>query len=349
MIYSWEAAQRQRYGFEEIDLTLDEAQIIVDVVWHDYIGGGREPPTVGTTSRTTTSFHSSSDHSIYLSTWGRDLDTVLHETTHAIIDAGGVGSGHDEYYAAQILDLWARYAPIIDSVGARLAAAEFGVQASGVAPVRARSSSGVDVVWSLICTEPVRSESYCEAFSGSMRTPTSPPATVGAFQPVIATGSIGQRRPSGDIGSYRWYGSRHEDDGTVKSWTVSEATIDESPDRVARLNIKCEGDELKAQVWWQINRGFATSLLVRFGEDEFTRAVWTRGMGSWDINGVSHEFLVANVSNDEQFVKDLMWAAGAGESFTMQIRSGADPLTTTFNLDGLFDTPVQPNLARCGR
>ena len=46
MIYSWESAQRQRYGFEEIDLTIDEAQAIVDAVWHDYVRGGREPPTL---------------------------------------------------------------------------------------------------------------------------------------------------------------------------------------------------------------------------------------------------------------------------------------------------------------
>ena len=349
MIYSWESAQRNEYGFDEIELTLDEAQTIVDAVWSDYIGSRRGPPTVDSTTRTTTSFHSSSDHAIYLSNWGRDLDTVLHETTHAIINTGTLGDGHDRYYAAQILDVWSRYAPIIDTAGARLDAAEFGVDVASVAPVRASGDAGVDAIWSLICTEPVRSESYCEALEGALRTPLRQPEETGVFSPVIDSGSIGARRPSGAIGSYRWFGSRVEEDGTIRTWVVSEAVAEEDPERVARLNLKCEENELRAQVWWQLGRGFSTSVLVHFGEGDFVRQKWPRGEGTWDVNGVARDFRVANSDSDEALIKELVWASAAGRDFTMQIRSGTDTYTATFDLDGLFETPVQPNLARCGR
>ena len=349
MIYSWEAAQRDAYGFEEIELTLDEAQTIVDAVWYDYIGSGRESPTVEATSRTTTSYHSSSDHTINLSKWGRDLDTVLHETTHAIVNAGNRGGGHDRHYAAQILDVWNRYAPVIDTAGARLAAIEFNVEIADVAPVQASRAAGVDAVWALICTEPVRSESYCDALAGGLRTPIQQPSATGIDSPVIDTGWIGRSRPGGTIGSYRWFGSRVEDDGTTRTWVASEAVIEEDPEHFARLNLKCQENELRAQVWWRLDRGFSSAVLVDFGEGEFVRQVWSRSEGTWTVNEVEQDFRVAHSDADEAFFKELVWASAAGRDFTMQIRSGQDTYTATFDLDGLFDTPVQPNLARCGR
>ena len=340
MVYSWEAAQRSAYGFDEIPLTLDEAQTIVDAVWHDYIGSGREPPTVQATSRTTTSYHSSSDHTIYLSNWGHDLDTVLHETTHAIVSAGNRGGGHDRNYAAQILDVWNRYAPVIDTAGARLAATEFNVEVANVAPVRASGNSGIDAIWSLICTEPVRSESYCSALSGALRVPRQPPEVAGVFQPVIG---------SGDIGNRGWYNTKRHEDGTVETWIVVEGDIAESPGRWARLEVTCEESELEVRIWWQIDRGFATSVLIRFGDRDFTRQSWTRGSGTWSSNGVVLAERFARPAGDGSFARELSWAAAAGDDFTMQIRSGQDTYTATFDLDGLFDTPVQPNLAHCGR
>ncbi len=340
MIYAWEAAQRREYGFDEIELTLDEAQAIVDAVWYDYIRSRREAPTVEASFHTTTSYYSSSHHTINLSKWGRDLDTVLHETAHAIINAGPRGGGHDECYAAQILDLWSRYAPVVDTAGARLAAAGFGVDIAGVAPVRAIGEAGVDAVWSLLCTEPVRSERYCDTLLGALRTPVQPPKVFGVFQAVMEDGLIGDRG---------WYWTVQEKGGTLKTGVVSETVISEQPDRIARLNVVCEDEQLEVLVWWQISRGFSTSVLVRFSSEELRRQIWSRGTGSWSVDGISSDFRVSFSPDHERYARDLAWAASSGEAFTIQIRSGADTYTAVFDLEGLFETPVQPNLARCGR
>ena len=341
MVYLWEEEQRDTYGFDEIELSLDDGQTIVDAIWRDYVGGERQPPAVVPRSRSTTSFYSSSDHTIYLSEWGRDLDTVLHEVTHAIIAAGApLAGGHDRQYAAQILDVWQRYAPIIDIAGARLAAPEFGVDVATVTPVRASADSEADVIWSVICTEPVRSEPYCDALNGAMHVPVRSPTISGAFEPVVQDGRI-------DTG--KWYWTQLQADASVSTSLVSEASIDERTDLVARLQIECSEDQLGALIWWQFDRGFSTSVLVRLGDEDFRRQEWTRGVGTWERNGVETRFRVAYAPNDDRFVKDLMWASSAGESFTIQVRSGADVHTATFDLDGLFETPVQPNVARCGR
>ena len=51
-------------------------------------------------------------------------------------------------------------------------------------------------------------------------------------------------------------------------------------------------------------------------------------------------------------IAQLAWAAQTGGRFTVEAHERRNPnrsYTATFDLDGLFDTPVQPNLARCGR
>ena len=206
--------------------------------------------------------------------------------------------------------------------------------------MRAHSNGGVDVIWSQICTEPARSKSYCDALAGSMRGPEQAPSVSGEFQPVIANGRIS---------SHGWYWTVSEEVTSVKTGLAIETAIDEYPDLIARLNVECDDDQLQVEVWWHIQRGFAASVLVRFGSEDFLRQTWRRGTGTWGIDGVTVDWHRAISQSQEAFARELAWAAAAGDSFTMQIRSGRDTYTATFNLDGLFDTPVQPNLARCGR
>ena len=337
MSYLWERAQRDKYGFEDIEVSIDEAAQIAAALFRDYWGPLAAPPAVETRSRSSTSTYSSGTHTIYLSRWGRDLDTVMHETTHAIILAGEVGGGHDRHYAAQILHLWDRYAPIIDTEAVRVAAADFNVEVAATAPVAAQTSHAVDVIHDLICTEPVRSQSYCDALAGVMRTPAEAPSVEGPFQPLVRHGSI-DARSAYSTGTY--------DDGGLWSQVHRESNVDEYLDLTARLHIVC-GNELSVRVYWEIDPGFS-NLQWRIGDGEFARLTYTTGSGWRAFGGVRREYQIAFVRNSADLFKEMVVAASAGQDVTFRIRSGVDVHTSTFSLDGLFDTPLQPNLVRCG-
>ena len=302
-------------------------------------GPTQVPPTVASRTRSRTSSYSSADHTIYLTEWGRDLDTVFHETVHAIIRVGRVGGGHDEHYAAQILDVWGRYVPLIDADAARQAAAEYGVEVAAEAPVSATSDDAVELVHDLICTNPVRSESFCSALDGVMRVPSQPPSMAGDFQPVMQHGSIDSE-------------SRYEtglfENGTVWSRVRRVSSAEEVPVLSTRLHLQCT-DEITVAVWWESKRAISNSVQWRIGDEEFTRETWGKGNGAWTIGGDRREYWIVYAPNAEEILKEMVFASSGGETFTVRIRSGADTYTTTFNLDGLFETPIQPNLTRCGQ
>ena len=341
MFFQWAHAQLGEYGADRIEFTLEDAQTIVDAVFADYAGTVAEPPAVKTVRNATTSYYNGGEHAIYLSSWGLDLDTTLHETVHAIIaKTAQVGSGHDQHFAAQMLDAWKRYMPIVDTEGARRAASDYDVAIADSAPVPAVSDKGVDVLWSLLCTEPVRSKSYCDALTGSMRPPSQTPAVAGESQPVQDYGQINSHN--------RYYAQIR--DGSLFTTLTSETQVAEAPETTAQLRVVCARNMLFVEVWWELTRATSSSVLVRIGDGDFKRQQWETRQQRWNSDNVGYDSRVVYVVSEdaERLARDLMWAA-AGETVTIQIRSGSDPFTATFDLEGLFETPVQPNLARCGR
>ena len=307
----------------------------------DYIGLSQEPPKVNGARAVTISYYAHAEHAIYLSRWGQDLDTVIHETLHAVLAKGTGGSGHDGHFVALTLDAWKHYVPIIDVAAARLAAGSFGVQVEDVVPVRARARDATGVLWSLVCTEPVRSKAYCDALSGSMRSPNQPPVIEGVVQPVHGSGQINDQN--------RYYALIR--DGSLFTALTSDARAAEDPEVVAHFRVTCFRNVLRVEVWWEWTRGLSSSVLVRIGDGDFKRQQWKGTRGRWLLDSPEYDSRVVSVEgvDADKLARDLMWSTAAGESVTIQVRSGSDSLTATFDLDGLFDTPVQPNIARCGR
>ena len=340
MVYSWEWAQMENYQFDRIELSLADAEAVVQAVYADYVASATVP-AVRRHLGSVVSYYSQSDNTIYLSDWGADLDTVLHETAHAIIHRRSLqGDGHDSHYAAQILDLWRRYAPLVDVVGARRAAFEYGVEVASTPPVKAFSDDGVEALWVALCADLPRPESYCNALSGSLRSLPRGSSVQSSSAPVIADGEFGE--------TGRYWTSIAEN-GRLETGLRIDTKIVEQPEHLARLRVKCDYDELDIDVWWQIERSFTGLALVNFTGEEVERQVWKKSTGRWSIDGVRTEFRISDPPNDDDFLKSLAWASVSGQDFTIQIKSGAKPFTATFDLDGLFTTPVQPNIARCGR
>ena len=340
-LYQWEQAQLREYGFERFQLSWSEVRDIVNAVFTDYLGTTGVPPTVKAAGVTVSSHYNPNENAIYLADWSLNLYSVLHETIHAIHHAALARGGHGARFVAQTLDVWESYAPIIDVAGAKSAASDHGLEVDSVVPVRARSRSGVELLHHLICTEPVRSKSYCDALTGSMRSPSQAPAVAGESQPV---------EDSGQINSHSRYYAQIRD-GSLFTALTSEARVVEDPEVVARFRVTCTRNVLRVEVWWEWTRGLSNNVLVRIGDGEFKRQQWETVRGKWHRDSVKNDSIVVSVegTDAEKLARDLMWATAGGETVTIQVRSGSDPLTASFDLEGLFDTPVQPNIARCGR
>ena len=340
-LYQWEQAQLREYGFERFQLTWSEARDIVSAVFTDYLGNTAAPPTVKAAGVTVTPHYDPNENAIYLTDWSLDLYTVLHETIHAIHHFALGRGGHGASFVAQTLDIWESYAPIIDIAGARSAANDHGLEVGSVVPVRARTRDATGVLWSLICTEPVRSKAYCDALSGSMRSPNQPPVIAGEVQPVHGSGQINDQN--------RYYAQIR--DGSLFTSLTSDARAAEDPEVVAHFRVTCGRNVLRVEVWWEWTRGLSNSVLLRIGDGEFKRQQWKGWRGRWHLDSPEYDSraVVVEGADADKLARDLMWSTAAGESVTIQVRSGSDSLTATFDLDGLFDTPVQPNIARCGR
>ena len=340
-LYQWEQAQLREYGFERFQLTWSEVRDIVSAVFTDYLGNTAAPPTVKAAGVTVTPHYDPNENAIYLTDWSLDLYTVLHETIHAIHHFAFARGGHGARFVAQTLDVWESYAPIIDIVGAKAAAREHGLEVDSVVPVRARSRSGVELLHDLFCTVPVRSKFYCDALTGSMRSPSQAPDIAGEFQPVQEFGQINSHN--------RYYAQVR--DGSLFTSLTSDARAMEDPEVVAHFRVTCARDVLRVEVWWELTQGTSSSVLVRIGDGDFKRQRWQTWQGKWNGDSVDYDSRVVSVEGEEakKLAQDLIWAEAGGEGVTIQIRSGSNSLTATFDLEGLFDTPVQPNIARCGR
>ena len=141
-VYDWERqveANLLPAEFSE-SITQERAQQVVNAVFADLFGPGRQPPRV----RETNDGYSSYSHQfrqIRIQSGAWDAATVLHETVHAALAAQRTQTfvrwqSHGREYAATILMLWERYVPGFAAARARADAALHGVEIAGRSPIR---------------------------------------------------------------------------------------------------------------------------------------------------------------------------------------------------------------------
>lgn len=140
-----------------------------------------------------------------------------------------------------------------------------------------------------------------------------------------------------------------ENDDPLRTYVATQTTIVDEGDRVSRMQISCAENTLRLSVYWDVPRDLdgTVSYLV---EGETVRAEWNTWTSTWhdgEFKGIG-----APARDSADLIRQLAWTAQSGGTFTVEVHERGNAnrrYTAMFDLDGLFDTPVQPNLARCGR
>lgn len=330
-VYQWERARLQLDGAEGISLDLSEAQTVVDAIYRDYFAARPRPPRV-VRSGSDETHYDGARHRILLASWAMTLDIVLHETAHALLASGSVDDpGHGERYLALLLELWQRYLPIVDADAARAAALAGGLQvADSVRPLLLRVR-GANSIRGLLCVHPVRSERLCRALAGELDT-----------GPANSAAS----RFGGRTDDLWWLTGDDESTGTKQATLVRESRQRASGDSAARLSISCNTDEqLEVEIWWRGLDAVSPILFYRIGDGSWHRDRWqTFSGGTWS----GDEWAGHQAFDASSFLQALTWQAGAGGPLDVQFSQDSDLRAASFDLRGLFDTPVQAHLAGCG-
>ena len=328
--YQWENARLREDGSDGIRLEIQEAQSVVDAIWDDYFTVRPNPPRVLRSHDGGTRYNSST-HRIHLADWAMTLDVVLHETAHALMQRASVADpGHGERYIALLLALWERYLPIVDVAAARAAAQAEGLEvADSVLPLP-RRAQGVRSLRDLLCVYPVKSDRLCRAYAGELD--VGPPDST---EPQFG----------GNFGSLWWLRRADDATGVVRTTLVRESTETSGAESVARLSISCEPeDQLQVAVWWRGVDHVPAVLSYRLGIGAWSETRWRTGNGTWDED----EWGIHYAPDAGTLLQEMSWLATSAESLHMQFSRNGRTYAATFGLEGLFETPVQPNLAQCG-
>ena len=337
--YAWERRGTHTAGLD-IPLSVEDSQAIVDAISADFFDPERAPPAWVRHSSTGGTYYSQADHEIHLSAWGRNFESLLHELAHALVYSAGVrNAGHGSEYTATLLLLWERYAPTIDIAAMRGDARRVDLPVASEAPIRPRQNLALPVVRRVVCDGSEVAESLCSSYRGAL-TELHGAVTIEGL--VEARG----RLPGG------WYGTWTDEDGRVSETNVvKESNIEDLAGRGARLSLGCEEDELSVEVWWMLSNELVSAVSVQIGNGEVQRETWVRGTGTWsgDHAWGDNEWQVVWSPEPRLLMSELRWAADLGLPYSVSVVSQGKIYTASFDLDGLFETPVQPNLARCGR
>ena len=144
-----------------------------------------------------------------------------------------------------------------------------------------------------------------------------------------------------------WYVAGEDEDGLFRSYLVVVSEELQAGESIARVQLRCdEGEALEARIWWRDPSEVPSSLSWRVGDQPWrterwrTPSGWTWGDDEWAVHAAVDALA---------FARNLLWSAGGGETLVVEYERDGQKNTASFDLDGLFDTPVQPNLARCGR
>ena len=327
--YQWENARLRLDGAHTISLDLEEAQQVVDAVYGDYFPHRPNPPRVVRT-RGDETHYDGARHRIQLADWAMRLDVVLHETAHALLRSGSVDDpGHGARYLALLLALWERYLPVVDIETARGAARSAGLDvADSPLPLMFRTAAASSLR-TLLCVQPARSERLCRALAGELD----------AGPETSATGRFGGR-----LDDLWWLSGQGDDAGAAKATVVRESRQRLDGESVARLSISCDADDrLEVEIWWRGLESVSPTLSFRIGDDAWLRERWrTFSGGTWSgAEWAGHQAIDA-----ASFLHRISWRAADAASLQVRFDHGRWRLAT-FNLPGLFETPLQPDLARC--
>ena len=130
-VYAWESRMlRAQLGdLPSAAITIEDAQAIVDAIFADHFEGSEDAPEVLIASLPSGIAGRSDGQTIELDRQSIRLDTLLHETAHAIFLRGtdGTDACHCPEWAAQMLALWDRYVVGFDVDAAGASAVSAGV------------------------------------------------------------------------------------------------------------------------------------------------------------------------------------------------------------------------------
>lgn len=130
-VYAWESEMlRGQLGdLPSAAITIEDAQAVVTAIFADHFNGDEDAPEVLVASLPTGIAGRSDGQTIELDRQSIRLDTLLHETAHAVFLRGtdGTDACHCPEWAAQMLALWDRYVVGFDIEAARTSAVPAGV------------------------------------------------------------------------------------------------------------------------------------------------------------------------------------------------------------------------------
>lgn len=138
-----------------------------------------------------------------------------------------------------------------------------------------------------------------------------------------------------------------EDELPLKSYVATDALIVQTG-TTARLSLQCEMGQLEVDLYWEVDSDLDWTILYLINDGVVQTEEWSSGWGRWGET----EYKWTGREEAADLVAVLAWAAQTDGTLTVQSHARNDAnshYTATFDLDGLFETPVQPNLARCGR
>lgn len=143
-----------------------------------------------------------------------------------------------------------------------------------------------------------------------------------------------------------WWGV-DRDENPPTTWVVKQTNIIDS-ERRARLQIKCEDGDLEFGLNWEVDRDLHRSIRYIAGRRDSVDEDWQTGTSTWG----NDEYKWIGSDDAVALVASIAWEAQSERWFAARVweRHNTDrSYAAVWDLDGLFDTPVQPNLARCGR
>lgn len=113
LVYAWESKmlRGQLDDLPSAAITIEDARAIVNAIFADHFDGAEDPPEVLVASLPSGIAGRSDGQTIELDRSSISLDTLLHETAHAIFLRGtdGTDACHCPEWVAQVLALWDRY------------------------------------------------------------------------------------------------------------------------------------------------------------------------------------------------------------------------------------------------
>ena len=329
-VYRWETRQERTARFGHIPLTETEAQDVVDAIFADYFGSGRRAPRVVASGGDSSHFDGARNQ-IVLAAWGFAFDTVVHEMSHALRSAARIRSlGHDGSHTALIMELWGRYVPLIDVAEARADARASELDVAEHPRPTPRADAGIVAVRDILCAESVTSDALCRAFDGQM-------SVLGAeATPDLYVGS-------GKRGDLRWTAALNPKTSGTSTTVWQDAAVVGASDARAQFQVTCTPtDELDLSVWWYGVPDLDGEVTYQIGELPAVDARWLTGSGS------GGPWLNHQAPDPAGIARAFSWAARSGGDLSFSFELYGRTYSTAFDLEAIFNTPAQPNLAQCG-